>query len=130
MLGLKSQVVWLGIVNNKRYILGSVYVKLDQGNAIEDLIKMLNKAYNSMNKFKAIGIIVTGDFNARHVSWGDSKNNEYGKKLLEKWKMFDKETLQLILLSGASATLMSCPFLVSVWNAGLMQSSALLCYWP
>merc|ERR1712105_21410 len=26
------------------------------------------------------GVIVTGDYNARHFSWGDSVNNEYGKQ--------------------------------------------------
>ena len=74
----------LGVIDNKRYILGSVYMKLGYPNAIEEVIEMLNKAYISMKKLKAAGIILTGDFNARHVSWGDSTNNLYGNKLIEK----------------------------------------------
>ena len=70
------------VINNRKYILGSVYVKLNQPNAIEQVIQMLNKSHNLMNKFKASGIIVSGDFNARHVSWGDETNNEYGDKLV------------------------------------------------
>ena len=74
----------LGVINNKRYILGSVYVKLNHSNAIEEVIQMLNKAYSLIKKLRAVGIILTGDFNARHESWGDARSNIYGNKLVEK----------------------------------------------
>ena len=77
----------LGVINKKRYILGSVYVKLDYQNAISDVIQMLNKAYSLMGKLRAVGVILSGDFNARHVMWGDHRNNDYGNKLSEKLDM-------------------------------------------
>ena len=71
----------LAFLNSKRYILGTVYMKRNYNNAIEELMKMLNKAHSIMNKLKVNGIILTGDLNARHVSWGDNKNDSYGNKL-------------------------------------------------
>ena len=38
----------LGVINNKRYILGSIYVKLEYNNAISEVIRMLDKAYTLM----------------------------------------------------------------------------------
>ena len=71
----------LAFLNSKRYILGTVYMKRNYNNAIEELMKMLTKAHSLMNKLKVNGIILTGDLNARHVSWGDNKNDSYGNKL-------------------------------------------------
>ena len=77
----------LGEIKKKRYILGSVYVKLEYHNAITDVIKMLEKAHSLMKKLKAVGVILSGDFNARHVAWGDHTSNPYGKQLIEKLDM-------------------------------------------
>ena len=77
----------LGVINKKRYIIGSVYVKLDYQNAISDVIQMLNKAYSLMGKLRAVGVLLSGDFNARHVMWGDHRNNDYGNKLIDKLDM-------------------------------------------
>ena len=71
------------IKNNRRYIMGSVYVKLNYNSAIKDVINMLNAAKAKQKELKAYGVILTGDFNARHMSWGDSQNNTYGKQLAE-----------------------------------------------
>ena len=51
----------LGVINNKRYILGSIYVKLGYNNAIDEVIRMLDKAYSLMKQHKAIAIILSGD---------------------------------------------------------------------
>ena len=67
----------------KKYIIGNVYVKLNYKTAIEDLLKMIDAAQQKQTQLKAAGIIVAGDMNARHLSWGDSTNNEYGRKLAE-----------------------------------------------
>ena len=67
----------------KRYIVGSIYVKLNHKPAIEETIKMLKEAEVQKTKFKAKGIILLGDFNARHISWGDKLINYYGKCLIE-----------------------------------------------
>ena len=61
----------LGVINKKRYILGSIYVKLGYENAISDAIAMLDKAYLMMNKHKASAVILCGDFNAKHTEWGN-----------------------------------------------------------
>ena len=71
------------IAKNKKIILGSVYVKLDYSGAIKEVIKMLDKAVELQKKLKATGIILAGDFNARHISWGDKVINDYGKTLLD-----------------------------------------------
>ena len=73
----------LGVINNKRYILGSIYVKLGYNNAIDEVIRMLDKAYSLMKQHKAIAIILSGDFNAKHIAWGNHTTDTYGKKLFE-----------------------------------------------
>ena len=45
---------------------------------------MLNKAHELMKKHKAVGVILSGDLNARHITWGDCCNDYNGKKLFEK----------------------------------------------
>ena len=74
----------LAVIKKKRYIMGSVYVKDGYHKAINDVIQMLQKAYSLKEKMKAVGIILSGDFNARHVAWGDRLNDAYGKQLFEK----------------------------------------------
>ena len=74
----------LVILNNKRYIVGSVYCKLQYDAAISEMLKMLTLANDLRTKLKAIGIILMGDMNARHEFWGDKINNSYGRKLIEK----------------------------------------------
>ena len=44
---------------------------------------MLKAAKDKQVQLKASGVILTGDFNARHLSWGDKMNNEYGKQLVD-----------------------------------------------
>ena len=71
------------VINNKRFIVGSVYLKLNYVNGVKEFINMLNKANELKSKFKASGIIAAGDFNARHTLWGDKKDCTYGRKLVE-----------------------------------------------
>ena len=73
----------LAVMYNKRIIIGSIYVKLNYKPAIEEVVKMLKAAQQKQHELKASGIILTGDFNARHQSWGDSINGFYGKRLTE-----------------------------------------------
>ena len=74
----------LVVINNSRYIIGNIYVKLGDVNGITNLISMLEKAQQMTGKLKSQGVILTGDMNARHQFWGDSTANEYGRKLLDK----------------------------------------------
>ena len=68
---------------SRQRICGSVYVKLNQPQAIKELISMLTKAKEMQRTHKAKGIILTGDLNARHIAWGDKVSDEYGRSLIE-----------------------------------------------
>ena len=58
----------LVIANNKKFIIGSIYVKLDYPHAIKEVIKMLEKAVKLQKQLKATGVILAGDFNSRHLA--------------------------------------------------------------
>ena len=73
----------LVVIRNRRYIIGNVYAKLKYRPAIKEIMKMLKAAKDRQQELKATGVILTGDFNARHVSWGDAWNNDYGKELVD-----------------------------------------------
>ena len=76
--------VWAAvIINKKRYIIGSVYVKHHYQNAVKDTLTMLNYANSKLNTLKAEGIILAGDFNARNTAWGDTTTTQKGKQILE-----------------------------------------------
>ena len=77
--------VWgLVVISNVRYIIGSIYLKLNYNNAISDVLKMLEEAEKMSKKYKASGVILAGDYNARHGAWGDHVHNKYGNELFEK----------------------------------------------
>ena len=73
----------LVVMSKKRYIIGSIYVKLNHKPAITEVLRMLKAAEQKQIEHKAAGIILTGDFNARHLCWGDKLNNYYGSTLAE-----------------------------------------------
>ena len=74
----------LEIIKNNRYIVGSVYCKLNYVSAIDDIIAMLTQAKQMCAQHRAKGIILAGDLNARHEAWGDTTSNQYGRDLLAK----------------------------------------------
>ena len=97
----------VAIMHNKRYIVGSVYMKLNYLQGIQEIISMLNKAHEMKDKLRACGIILTGDLNARHISWGDSTNNAYGQKLVElldytKFSICHADTPTFLSTNGSS----------------------------
>ena len=73
----------IAVIHNKRFIIGSVYLKHQYLKGVQELISMLSKAHDLKPKLKASGIIVIGDLNARHTLWGDKIKDPYGKKLTE-----------------------------------------------
>ena len=76
--------VWsLVVINNKRYVIGTVYLKLEHANGVSDLLKMLDLARSCAIKYHASGPLLIGDLNARHTIWGDSSSNKYGNVLSE-----------------------------------------------
>ena len=74
----------LVIINNSRYIVGTVYCKLNHEPAVDEIIAMLNKAKSISKQLKVKGTILMGDMNARHEFWGDNTNNKYGLNLVKK----------------------------------------------
>lgn len=82
----------MAIMHNKRYIVGSVYLKHGYIHGIKELNIMLKEAYELQTKLKASGVIVSGDFNARHTAWGDRLSDTYGKALFDQLD-FEKYTI-------------------------------------
>ena len=72
--------VWaLVVIYGKKYILGTAYVKSDNTNLINTMVDMIDHVYtNEVAKHKALGVILMGDFNARHKNWGNSHMNKNG----------------------------------------------------
>jgi exonuclease III len=97
----------LVVIAKKRYIIGNIYVKLNHKPAMNEVVRMLTAAEHKQREHKATGIIVTGDFNARHLSWGDKINNYYGNSLVEvidntKYSICTSETPTFLCSNGSS----------------------------
>ena len=97
----------LAVINNTRYIIGNVYIKLGDVHGISNVLSMLSKAQELNKKLKTKGIILIGDMNARHPMWGDSTSNEYGRKLFEnldssQFSIRTAETPSFICANGSS----------------------------
>ena len=97
----------LTVIQNSRYIVGNIYVKLGDVTGITNMISMLEKAQLMSAKLKSKGVILTGDMNSRHQFWGDSTANEYGKKLLDKldqskFTIMTTETPSFLCTNGSS----------------------------
>ena len=75
-----------GLVCGKgfRYVVGSVHLKLDHKEAVNELIKILESAKKQASQLKAKEIIVLGDYNARNRLWGNQIDNQYGEELVDK----------------------------------------------
>ena len=52
----------LAVIDNKPFIIGNVYVKLNYQHAISEVIQMLKTAQGNAKQLKAYSIILTGDF--------------------------------------------------------------------
>ena len=104
----KIDAVWvLTVIGGKRYIVGNVYAKNNYKNAISEILAMLDKAESLCKKLKALGVILCGDFNARHTFWKDSVDGQYGKDLLEnikleKFSIVNPETPTFLCKDGSS----------------------------
>ena len=97
----------LEIIKNNRYIVGSVYCKLNYASAIDDIIAMLTQAKQMCAQHRAKGIILAGDLNARHEAWGDTTSNQYGRDLLAKldlteYSIIAPETPTFLTETGSS----------------------------
>ena len=63
----------------KNYFVGNFYVKLDCMQGIKDVLHMLDHAQTLSQMHRCSGVILMGDFNARHQLWNDTCINSYGK---------------------------------------------------
>ena len=73
----------LVVAHKKKYIVGSIYINRNHKPAINETMTMLTEAEKKKIELKAAGIILMGDFNARHVAWGDKLIDHNGKCLAE-----------------------------------------------
>ena len=73
----------LVVAFNKKFIVGSIYINHNHKPAIAETMNMLKEAESKKNELKASGIILMGDFNARHYAWGDKCITPNGKSLSE-----------------------------------------------
>ena len=71
------------VIAKKRFIIGNVYAKRNYKLAINDICNMLHAAEDMQKKHKAMGIILSGDLNARHFTWGDKTIDYNGRKLVD-----------------------------------------------
>jgi len=85
-----------------RFIVGSIYLKLNYKDAVKDLLAMLDSAKKLSAQLNAKGVIAFGDYNARHQMWGDNTENSYGKQIATELKFED-----YTIISSAEPTFLS-----------------------
>ena len=78
--------IWaLVSIYGKRYIIGTAYVKSDNPQLINCMMDMVyNACERDAKRHKAVGVILMGDFNGRHCSWGDREDNKNGVELINR----------------------------------------------
>ena len=79
----KFDYIWaLVVMYGQRYIIGTAYVKSDNKELVTSMMDMANQIIDTeISKHNAKGVILMGDFNARHFAWGDKLINDNGKRL-------------------------------------------------
>ena len=87
LLAPNVDAVWVtGQLNGKTVLFGSVYClpESDNTNSMNRLLENIKEAKQWSEKMKINGLVVYGDYNARSACWGDTKENERGRKL-KRW---------------------------------------------
>ena len=70
------EAVWCDIyLQNKKILVGSVYVPPDEEDSMRLLIRTMNNVSSHEN------VLIMGDFNAKHPMWYNTKNNKLGDQL-------------------------------------------------
>ena len=83
--------VWAQIkVNGRRILVGSVYCRpgnsgnnSDTLSSLKQLTKHIEKVLEYKDKYRFTSILIYGDYNARHIDWGDHKSERRGALLKE-----------------------------------------------
>ena len=68
-------------VEKRKLLLGSKYVHLGNTENIESATDVLAEAYTICKNENKTGPIIFGEWNLRHLLWGDKLENKYGKLL-------------------------------------------------
>ena len=77
-------IIWCVItIKNSPVLVASAYTPPNNLLKCKNLLANINNAHNYATKNKIKNILVFGDFNGRHMMWGDIKNNAHGQRLLE-----------------------------------------------
>lgn len=77
-------------IGGHRYFICSVYSPPKENDKLLEILDATSNIMKQMSALKVDGLILIGDLNARHETWGDHTQNTAGNKLLEflqKWKL-------------------------------------------
>ena len=80
--------IWCQVkISGIRYLIGSAYCR--PSNTVKEANKLMDKLLTNIEsarkyriKHQFNSMLVYGDFNARHLEWGDHKTNQRGQQLL------------------------------------------------
>ena len=83
--------VWCELsLENRRVLVGSIYIRPDDSAALEILLSQLESIISEHEN-----IVLTGDFNAKHQLWYNNKQNELGVQLAN--FLLNKDLVLLII---------------------------------
>ena len=86
-------IIWCLVkVNNTCLLTASAYTPPNNLQKLQKLISNINNAHQYAEKNKIKDMLVFGDFNSRHIIWGDTISNKLGRSLLE---FIDSSTFML-----------------------------------
>ena len=98
MLSTTIDTTWcLCSITGGTLTIATVYAKLNYSNAVSEILALIDSASKVAKERKAGGIILMGDFNARHLHWGDKASNKYGSQLFDN---LDFSTFSIISSGG------------------------------
>ena len=79
-----TDALWVTVRYNSTVVMiGNVYVNhsLTSTNNLSSALTNITKALQYCSKFKIKDVIIIGDFNSRHISWGDIITTDRGRQL-------------------------------------------------
>ena len=66
-------------IGHTRLLCCSVYIGPNAFQDLKTFLGMTEQAYSQLDKIKCSGMMIIGDLNSRHSSWGDTTDNKFGK---------------------------------------------------
>lgn len=68
-------------IKSQRMLVCSMYIPPNNVQKLNKLFQLISAAQSAMTSLKCSGMMVAGDFNARHTDWGDRTCNSHGAAL-------------------------------------------------